>query len=143
MTKDSATGYHGGGIEAGAATGDAKMTMAGPIILAIPVLLAIVLGGQQLVGPRIGKYRITDTSIQFILFGNLPVWTSSFDDILEIRSISFSRMLIAPSLHLMNRPFAQYVLVRKRRGIFRTVVITPDDAGKFVKLVQQKTGHAV
>jgi hypothetical protein len=119
------------------------MTMGGPIILAVLVLLVIVLGGQQLVGPRIGKYRITDTSIQFILFGNWPVWNSSFDDILDIQSISFGRMLIAPSLHLMNRPFAQYVLVRKRRGIFRTVVITPDDAGKFVKLVQQKTGHAV
>jgi hypothetical protein len=116
------------------------MTMGGPIILAVLVFLVIVLGGQQLVGPRIGKYRITDTSIQFILFGNLPVWKSSFDDILDIQSISFGRMLIAPSLHLMNRPFAQYVLVRKRRGLFRTAVITPDDAEKFVNLVRQKTG---
>lgn len=117
------------------------MTMADQIILSGLVLLVVVLGGHQLIGPRIGKYRITDTSIH-ILFGNLTVWRSSFEDILDIRPISFGRMMNAPAIHLMNRPFAQYVLVRTRRGIFRNVVITPDDAEKFVKLVQQKIGHA-
>jgi hypothetical protein len=114
------------------------MTMAGQIILAVLALLIIVLGGSQLAGPHLGKYTITDNSIEYTMFGNFRVWKSSFDDISDIQIISFPRLWVTPSLRLMNRPFAQYVLIRKRRGIFRAVVITPDNPEEFVRLIQQR-----
>jgi len=117
--------------------------MAGQITLATLALMVIVLGGSQLAGPRLGKYRITDNSVEFVMFRTVPVWKSFFDDISDVRIISFAELLITPSFHLMNRPFGQYVLVRKRRGIFRAVVITPDNPKEFVKLVQQKIRHVI
>src|SRR5271166_6625394 len=101
-------------------------------VLAGLALTVIVLGGSQLVGPRCGKYRITNDSIEFVLFGKLRVWRSFFEDIREIRLVSFSEMQTGLAIGLMNRPFAQYVLVRRRRGIFRAVVITPDQPQEFV-----------
>ena len=119
------------------------MTMAGQILAALAALLVIFLGGGQLVGPHLGKYRITDNSIEYTLFGRIHVWKSSFDDISDIQIISFARLWVTPSLRLMNQSFAQYVLVRKRRGIFRAVVITPDNPEEFINIVQQKLRHAV
>jgi hypothetical protein len=108
-------------------------------ILAGFALVAIVLSASQILGPRCGKYRISDDSIEFMMFGKLRVWRCSFEEISEIRPISFARSFIIPALHLMNRPFAQYVLVRKRRGVFRAVLITPDQPEEFVQIVRQKT----
>jgi len=114
--------------------------MAGQIILVAVALSVIVLGGNQLIGPRLVKYRITNEAIELVLVGNMCIWRCSFDDISDVRLISFLEMMVTPYLHLMNRPFARYVFVRKRRGILRGVVITPDNAENFVTLVRQKTG---
>lgn len=116
------------------------MTMAGNILAGL-ALLAIVFGASQIAGPYCGKYRVTDDSIEFVMFGNLRVWRSSFEDISDIRLISFTRSFVMPALHLMNRPFAQYVLVRRRRGVFRFVLITPDQPHELVRLVRQKMGN--
>ncbi len=119
------------------------MTMAGQILAALAALLVIFLGGGQFAGPHLGKYKIADNSIEYTMFGRLRVWEASFDDISEIQIISFSRLWVTPSLRLMNRPFAKYVLIRKRSGIFKAVVITPDNPEEFVRLVQQRIRHIV
>jgi len=118
------------------------MTLAGNILAGL-VLVTFVLGVSQIVGPHCGKYRITNDSIEFVMFGRLRVWRSSFKDITAIRLISFARLFTILALNLMNRPFARYVLVRRRRGIFRAVVITPDQPEDFVKTVKQKMGTAL
>jgi hypothetical protein len=108
-------------------------------ILAGLVLVVIVLGASQILGPRCGKYRVIDDSIELVMFGKLRVWRCSFEDISEIQLISFARSFIIPALHLMNRPFGQYVLLRRRRGVFRAVLITPDQPEEFVEIVRRKT----
>lgn len=111
-------------------------------IVAGLALAIVVLGVSQLAGPRCGKYRLTDDAIEFVMFGNLRVWRSSFKDISDIRSVSFARSFVLPALHLMNRPFAQYVLVRRRRGVFRWVLITPDQPQEVIRIVREKIGLA-
>jgi hypothetical protein len=103
-------------------------------------LIVIVFGGSQLMGPHFGKYAITDNSIEFIMFGKFPVWRANFEDITEIQPISFARSIIVPSLHLMNRPFGQFVLIRRRSGLFKAVLITPDEPEEFVRTVRRKIG---
>jgi hypothetical protein len=49
---------------------------------------------------------------------------------------------LLPALHLMNRPFAQYVLVRRRRGVFRWVLITPDQPEEFVRTIREKISQS-
>ena len=53
--------------------------------------------------------------------------------------ISFAQLLfVGFGLNMINRPFARYVLLRKRRGILRAVVITPDQPEIFVEKVRGK-----
>ncbi len=115
------------------------MTMIGDILAGL-ALLVIVFGVSQIAGPYCGKYRITDDAIEFVMFGKLRAWRSLFEDISDIRLVSFGRSLVLPALHLMNRPFAQYVLVRRRRGVFRWALITPDHPQEFVRTIREKIG---
>ena len=115
------------------------MTQAGDIFAGL-ALVVIVLGAGQIMGPRCWKYRLTGDSIEFVMFG-MCVWRSSFKDITDIRPISFVRLFTVFALSLVNRPFfARCVLVRLRRGVFRAVVITPDEPEDFVKTVREKIG---
>ena len=109
-------------------------------ILAGLTLLLVVSGASQIAGPHCGGYRITDDAIEFVTFGTLRVWHASFEDISDIRLVSFARSFLLPALHLMNRPFAQYGLVRKRRGLFRWVLITPNQPQEFVRTIREKIG---
>jgi hypothetical protein len=117
------------------------MTMIGNTLAAL-ALLVIVFGVGQIAGPYCGKYRITDDAIEFVMFGNLRVWRCSFEDISDIQPVSFARSFVLPALHLMNRPFAQYVLLRRRRGVFRFVLITPDRPQELVRMVREKIRNA-
>jgi hypothetical protein len=117
------------------------MTLANNVF-AGAALVIIVLGASQILGPRCWKYRLTKDSLDFVMFGRVLVWRSSFKDITDIRPISFIRLFTVFALSLVNRPFfARCVLVRKRRGVFRAVVITPDRPEEFVRIVREKIGN--
>lgn len=106
-------------------------------------LVVIILGAAQVLGPRCWKYRLTDDSIEFVMFGRFRVWRSSFKDITDIKHVPFIRLFTILALSLVNRPFfARCVLVRLGRGVFRAVVMTPDQPDDLVKTVRQKIGIA-
>jgi hypothetical protein len=116
------------------------MTSASDIFLGLAPAV-IILGAAQILGPRCWKYRLTNDSIEFVMFGKFRVWKSSFEDITDIKPVSFVRLFTTFALSLANRPFfARCVLVRLRRGVFRTVVMTPDQPDDLVQSVRQKTG---
>jgi hypothetical protein len=117
------------------------MTQAG-IIFAGLVSVVVVLGAGQILGPRCWKYRLTDDSIECVMFG-MRVWRSSFKDVADIGPISFVRLFTVIALSRADRPFfSRGVLVRLRRGVFRAVVITPDQPDDFVRTVREKIGIA-
>ena len=94
-------------------------------ILATAVLIIVVWGGSQMFGPLCAKYHLTDSAVEFVLFGTFRVWRAPFGDIADIERISFGRMFITPALGLITRPFGAYVLLRRHRGFFRAVLMTP------------------
>jgi len=106
-------------------------------IVAVMVLALIVLGGSQVLGPYCGRYTFDGSCIKFILFGSFRAWEVRVGDIEDIQEISVVSLFITPSLHLMNKPFGKYVLVRKKNGIIRNIVITPDDVSAFIGSVRQ------
>ena len=117
------------------------MTPASNIFFGL-ALAVIVLGVAQILGPRCWKYRLTNDSIEFVMFGRFRVWRSSFEDITDIKPVHFVRLFTTLALSLVNRPFfARCVLVRLRRGVFRAVVMTPDQPEDLIKIVRQKIGQ--
>lgn len=112
------------------------MTIIVPLV-ALSVLAMIFLGSVQLSAKYTVEYRIADDSLQYFLFG-LRLWTCPFTDILDIQIVSFLGTFIGFGLNLMSRPFGPYVLLRRRRGRFKSVLLTPPNAKIFVRRVQEK-----
>jgi hypothetical protein len=117
-----------------------KMTPGSNIFLGL-TLAVIILVAAQVLGPRCWKYRFANDSIEFMMFGRFRVWRSSFKDITDIKHVSFIRLFTIFALSLVNKPFfARCVLVRLRRGVFRAVVVTPDQPQEFVRIVRERIG---
>jgi hypothetical protein len=78
-------------------------------------------------------YRVKNNSIEFVLFRALPFYRIPVDNIDSIQKTSWLRLGIGGfTLRFGNRVFGTCVLVHKQRGLFRRIVITPEDADKFV-----------
>jgi hypothetical protein len=63
-----------------------------------------------------------------------------FSDIIEIRKISLKEALLAnefSTLRFGNRIWGGIVLIRKANGLFKTIVITPDNPEMFINNVNQ------
>ena len=104
------------------------------------ILLCIVLAGSYFLAQHTTSYRITSDSVEIRLFRKWRVWHASFQEIRDIRRISFWESMFNSSLHFMSRPFSRYVLIERHRGVFRSVLITPDEPEEFVKSVKEKVG---
>ena len=90
------------------------------------------------------RYRITNSSIEVVLFGCIPISKTLFPDILEVRSVSFNELLPWKNLQsvgwyrLGNRVWGDGVLIRRRRGMVRRFVISPDEPRDFVNELNRK-----
>jgi hypothetical protein len=82
-------------------------------------------------------YRIEDRTIRFRLFNLIPIYSLSVDDIQTIQKISWRQAGIGgTTLRLGNRLFSLTgVLIQKRKGIFRKMVITPENPDEFIRAV--------
>jgi hypothetical protein len=106
-------------------------------LLVLPLLAVIFFGGVQLLSKYAVKYRIADDSLQYFLYG-LRVWKCPIEDIVEIKIVSLFGIFIGWGLNLISRPFGPYVLLRRRHGRFKKVLLTPPNAEDFVERVRAK-----
>ncbi|WP_284321699.1 hypothetical protein [Dyella acidisoli] len=78
-------------------------------------------------------YRVKNHSIEIVLFRALPIYRIPVDNIDLIQKSSWLGLGIGgAALRFGNRIFGTCVLVRRRSGLFRRIVITPEDADKFI-----------
>ena len=111
-------------------------------VLVILAMAAVILCFQNYIGPRFAQYHIGDKTVDYVIMGRFRPVRVSFEDIIEIHSLPFWMIFFTPALNLINRAFfARFVLVRRRCGLFRRVVITPDRADEFVRAVQQRMSN--
>jgi hypothetical protein len=95
------------------------------------VLWAVVYGLRFLYG-----YRVENNAVEIVLLHVLPVYRVPIDEIELIKKASWSELGLGGStLRLGNRLAGQCVLIQKRDGWFRRIVITPDDADGFIRQV--------
>ncbi|MDQ3566969.1 MAG: hypothetical protein M3397_02655 [Actinomycetota bacterium] len=78
-------------------------------------------------------YRFTDTRVRAVLFRAVPVSSTRYDLIKEVRIISPLEALFRPAVRTENRLIGPYVLI-SRRGF--PVLMTPDDPEAFVRRVE-------
>ena len=112
------------------------MLAVGSLIASAVVLFLIFKGGLFV-------YRTTDKRLEVVLLGIIPLVRVPFEDIEEIRKGSPRDFLHAKEfnyspVNLRSRLFGQTVIVRRKKGILRAILITPRDVDGFVAAVQGK-----
>ena len=87
-------------------------------------------------------YRFTDTRVQAVLFRVLPVSSTRYDRITEVRINAYLRVLVGPAFWVPNRLVGPFVVIR-RSGI--PLLITPAKPEEFARelslRVQERTGE--
>lgn len=112
------------------------------IIAAIICLLIATILLAQFTLRYIYNYQISDTGIEIVLFSRVPVKKIYFSNIEEIRKLSFKEtLLLFSALRFGNRVYGDIVLIRQRKGLVKTILITPDNADRFVGEVLQHIQH--
>ena len=87
-------------------------------------------------------YRFTDTGVQAVLFRVLPMSSTRYDRITEVRINAYWRVFVGPALWLANRLVGPFVVIR-RSGL--PLLITPAKPEEFARelslRVQEWTGE--
>jgi hypothetical protein len=107
-----------------------------PVILLVFIGLTVISAGLAQYGLRLlYNYRISDDCVQVVLFNLVPLRRVPFSNIAEIKKVTRGEVSWNPfSVELWgNRLFGQVVLIRKKRGLVRAMLITPDNADSFVQ----------
>jgi hypothetical protein len=95
-------------------------------------------------------YRVRNHAVEVVLFHVLPVYRVPVDNIELIRKVLFKEALFGfwslrelvsafSTLRLGNRIFGPWVLIQKRNGWIRRILITPNDADAFIREVARGT----
>ncbi|HET9554009.1 MAG TPA: hypothetical protein VFP50_13650 [Anaeromyxobacteraceae bacterium] len=93
-------------------------------------------------------YRIGETRLEIALFRRIVVWRLPFDTIAGVRRVSFLETLPFGSadtlfaVRLGNRVWGECVLITLKRGFPRAVLVSPDDADRFVSEARKKLAQS-
>lgn len=103
----------------------------------------------QILGRYIFNYRITNDSLQFVVFGKVPYMYIKLANIAEIREVSFKEATFEKSMawRCGNRLWGRGILIRRRKGIIKTILITPDNVDEFISKIRERmeqvAGHGM
>jgi hypothetical protein len=82
-------------------------------------------------------YRIGPASIDVLLFRRFPIFRIMLVDIVSVRRMTLGDAFFAvTSLRLSNRLYVWPILIERKRGLFRKVVITPARPDEFMARVE-------
>jgi hypothetical protein len=95
----------------------------------------------QILGRYVFRYRITKDSLQFVVFGKIPYMSIKLANIAEIREVSFKEATFQKPLvwRCGNRLWGKIVLIRRKKGIIKTILITPDNPDEFISEIREST----
>ena len=109
-------------------------------ILAMIALVVLVISFFQFLGEYVYDYRLSDTSVEFIIFRQIKVWNVPFEEITDIRPALRSDMLSIqkPAFMFVSHPLGKFVFIKRNKGIFRQIIVTPNNRNEFVDNVRAK-----
>ena len=106
--------------------------------LAMALLVVAVFGFFRVFGDYIYSCRAEENGIHFRLFGYFPLWKISYLEILDAHPATVRSLFSLRPFPFMfiSRPGAQIVLIKRNRGLFRNVLVTPNNPDRFVAAVR-------
>lgn len=88
----------------------------------------------QGIGRLLYNYDIHDNAIRVLILGSIPVASFPLGEIVEMKEVSLKETLKPDfkTLRLGNRIIGRILEIRRSNGLFRRVLITPDEPDKFL-----------
>jgi len=116
-----------------------------PLVIWFIIGLVVIIALLQRFLRYVYDYEVKCDRVRVLLFRLFPVMIIRISNIGEIRECSPTE-LWKPTFALKfgNRLWARCVLIRKRRGLIRSIVITPSNPNGFVeniKEIQREQAH--
>ena len=120
------------------------MTQSASTIACFVGFLIVAISVLQFAGPYLYQYRLGDQRFEVKLFGLVPILILYFSDISEARVLSGSPLFNPfAGVSFPNRVFAaRPVQIRRKKGVLRSVILTPDQPESFVAEINRRIDGA-
>lgn len=111
-------------------------------LLVIVAFVFFVFGMFHVFGRYFMTYRLSDTHLRIIgVFAFVSIAYKDITDIAVVPPGTLWRVLLSfDMLRLGNRLWGRAVLIKRRSGLFRQLIITPDSADEFVAQIKTRMG---
>ena len=111
------------------------------LFFAFLLLAGILLACQQRLFHYIYDVQLGAAAVEIVVFKRLVVFSIPYEDIVRVERVSFVQAMFSFTLGLVNRPFAQYFIIHRTRGVFRRILVTPSGSDEFYDALMMKLGH--
>ena len=111
-----------------------------PIVLLVCLVFCLV-GSTclyHIAGRFAFDYRLRPDRIEFVALRFFSIAHITFRDIAQIRKASWLDAMSPGVLSLHNRFFCQWLMITRRRGLIRRIMITPGNADEFIEAVRNE-----
>jgi hypothetical protein len=116
-----------------------KRKMAIPVFAMI-ALLVLVIGSFQMFGEYLYDYNLSDTAVEFLVFRKIKVWSVPFNEITAIEPASWKDFFSLKRMPFgfVSHPLGKFILIKRSKGIFKHIIVTPNNQNEFVDNVRSK-----
>jgi hypothetical protein len=95
------------------------------LFFAFALLAGILLVCQQLFCHYLYDVKLGAAAVEIVIFKRVVIFSVPYEEIARFERVSFVQGLFSFSLGLVNRPFGEYILIHRTRGLFRRILVSP------------------
>jgi hypothetical protein len=92
---------------------------------------AVLLVFQQFFFQYLYDVRLAAAAVEIAIFKRFVVFSIPYEEISAVETVSFVEAVFSFSLGLVNRPFGGLLLLHRKRGLFRRVLVSPSRSEEF------------
>ena len=111
------------------------------LFFAFFLLVGILLIFQQLLFHYIYDVQLGAADVEIVVFKRLVIFSIPYGDIVRVERVSFVQAIFSFALGLVNRPFGEYFLLHRTRGLFRRILVTPSGSDEFYNTLMMQLAH--
>jgi len=87
--------------------------------------------------PRVLRYRLTEDGVEMVLCGFFPMFYLPYEDIEDAHKASATEVIF--STKVINRVWGQFVILSRKTGLRRAILVSPDDVESFLRELRERS----
>lgn len=99
--------------------------------IAFFLMAAVFFGLVQLFCHYLYDVRLGAAAVEIVMFKRFVVFSIPYEEITAVETVSFVEAVFSFSLGLVNRPFGGLLLIHRKRGLNRRVLVSPSRSAEF------------